>query len=530
MECFKLGLNEVLAFYPEPNANESQPLSLTCTAPLFLFFGNGKTDRTEAEKKAWENGLAQIAASRGASICFIDPAGEDWGEEDAQVYINFLENTSDSSLSDKNKGFSEGIDFFTKKAFRKITGTLQEIYIYGEGSGADFAAAYFLKKIYMETPWKDNRNVTASGCTLTGLSKVSIEDVTDIPVVSLGNSAEINQRLSQKCMNFRENGAGSYREFFESFTGRFRRQSGVLLPFYCWSDEGIDEQMETVSVHTSQDHKGDYAGTKTHCVHYVIYSDEKWKIENTKRPLVLFFHGGGNTALFHAQASEWPLIGKENGFFTAGIDMHFPNCTPSEAIQVIEDIKSKYPIDPGRIYATGFSMGGCKTWELFQEYPEVFAGIAPMCAMPGPGIDSYKSIIKNINRDVAVPVFYVAGEDSPLLEMAFQNERIVKQLAYIFSVNQCVRSYDVSWENIEQWENPIWGINGDEYYEVKDTSQFKGSVLKVWLYKSRNGIYYTALASATHQGHEILSRNSRAAWGFLKHFSRNTAGKICYDL
>ncbi|MBR1861490.1 MAG: hypothetical protein IJ796_06495 [Lachnospiraceae bacterium] len=38
-------------------------------------------------------------------------------------------------------------------------------------------------------------------------------------------------------------------------------------------------------------------------------------------------------------------------------------------------------IDEKRIYATGFSMGSGKTWDLYQEYPGSFAGFMPCSAL-----------------------------------------------------------------------------------------------------------------------------------------------------
>ena len=37
------------------------------------------------------------------------------------------------------------------------------------------------------------------------------------------------------------------------------------------------------------------------------------------------------------------------------------------------------PIDPGRIYLTGLSMGGYGAWELAARIPERFAAVAPIC-------------------------------------------------------------------------------------------------------------------------------------------------------
>ena len=46
------------------------------------------------------------------------------------------------------------------------------------------------------------------------------------------------------------------------------------------------------------------------------------------------------------------------------------------------------------------------------------------------------------------------------------------------------------------------------------------------MFKSEDGKYYTSLASASNQSHEVYARNSWAAWDFLSQFSRNEDGSI----
>lgn len=49
------------------------------------------------------------------------------------------------------------------------------------------------------------------------------------------------------------------------------------------------------------------------------------------------------------------------------------------AMEIIDDARSRYPVDPNRIYVMGISMGGFATWELCQRRPELFAAALPCC-------------------------------------------------------------------------------------------------------------------------------------------------------
>jgi predicted peptidase len=57
--------------------------------------------------------------------------------------------------------------------------------------------------------------------------------------------------------------------------------------------------------------------------------------------------------------------------------------TDTEAlIALLNDVESKYSVDPSRVYLTGHSMGGFGTWYLAYKHPDRFAAIAPMSAWP----------------------------------------------------------------------------------------------------------------------------------------------------
>jgi len=52
-----------------------------------------------------------------------------------------------------------------------------------------------------------------------------------------------------------------------------------------------------------------------------------------------------------------------------------------DVMRVIADVRRAYPIDPDRITLTGASMGGGGTWAIGLRHPELFAALAPVCAV-----------------------------------------------------------------------------------------------------------------------------------------------------
>jgi poly(3-hydroxybutyrate) depolymerase len=52
-----------------------------------------------------------------------------------------------------------------------------------------------------------------------------------------------------------------------------------------------------------------------------------------------------------------------------------------DVMRVIADVRRAYDVDPERITLTGLSMGGDGTWQIGLRHPELFAALAPVCAV-----------------------------------------------------------------------------------------------------------------------------------------------------
>ena len=207
-----------------------------------------------------------------------------------------------------------------------------------------------------------------------------------------------------------------------------------------------------------------------------------------------------------------------HGFLLVAVENHL-NSTATEAIELINRLKEKYPIDEHRIYASGFSMGGIKTWDLYQEYPKMFAGLAPMSATFGVGMNVHGNPSpKEINRSEPAPLFYAGGEITPLPELPFQSEKCLERMKYVLEVNQAVTQNPVSYDGRDSWKNPIWGINGDRTEVFYDPD--RKSNLTVQYFESGDGVTRTAFASISGQGHECREHTCEHAWQFLSRFTR----------
>ncbi len=105
-------------------------------------------------------------------------------------------------------------------------------------------------------------------------------------------------------------------------------------------------------------------------------------------PTLVFMHGAGEGArdlqgiYGHGPAS----FIKANAAFAEWCPMvilspiHQPNAETAAAIsRMLDDAKTRFRIDPDRVYVSGLSLGGTGTWAMAMASPEKFAAAAPIC-------------------------------------------------------------------------------------------------------------------------------------------------------
>ena len=215
----------------------------------------------------------------------------------------------------------------------------------------------------------------------------------------------------------------------------------------------------------------------------------------------------------------WWEVAHDNDFLFVSIDKHI-DVSPTETIELIEHLKTVYKnIDEKRIYATGFSMGSGKTWDLFREYPQVFAGVMPASALfPVNTNVWFQEITVDESKSIPLPIFYSGGEDSPLPELPSQDKSCLERIRYAARVNKLKTKFDVDYEDKDNWEEKFYGIKGDKVEKVFNPE--KNSTLTINYYESEDGVIRTAFASVSGQQHECRHHTNENAWKFISQFTR----------
>lgn len=501
-------------------------------APYLLVFADKKLSYEELVAFARQKGYEKLAADYDTSVVFISPVAEgsgqpcSWKEAAPDILSEIITNSRihqyhKDGVVIANNFFRHSIDGYY------IRGAIFRAILCGFGSGADYIAENCLHHFEGDGLW-GRSDLAPAACILTGLTVAPEVGADDIPLVSYGNSEEANELFESRCKHFlkrdTEPDAEGFISDFDTFIKQFRRMNGPLQIDPDLEKEGLVIEPGIAEVKTSADNCGDDKGSKTHKIGYFAFYNKGLcdGPDSKPLPLVLGFHGGGDSCFFFATMAGWAKICHRHNFLLVTIENHL-NSTATEMIELIEQLKKKYPIDSSRIYATGFSMGGCKTWDLIQEYPEVLAAAAPMDATFDVGCNVYgNKVEKGINTTVPVPVFYAGGEVTPLPELPFQEQKCLDRMAYTLLLNnaEAAERYEeeVKLENKDSWENKIWGINGDEVETSYDES--RDATLTMQKFRSTDGRILSIFASISGQGHDCREHTCEHAWNFMSQFTR----------
>ena len=503
-------------------------------APYLLVFTEKPLNEAEQVSFAREKGFEKLAAAFDSSVVFISPLDEttkeicSWKAAAPDILSEIISNSKihqyhKDGVVIANNVFRHAIDGYF------IRGAIFRIVLFGYGESADYIAENCLHHFEGDGLW-GRSDLAPATCVLSGLSAAPEIGADDIPVISYGNSDQANQLFQTRCKHFiKRDAAPSAEELisdYYSFAKKFRRMNGPLQIDPDLEKDGLIIEPCITEVKTSPDNCGDDKGTEKHKIGYFAFYNKGLFESETARaqgvPLVLGFHGGGDSCFFFSTMAGWAKICQRHNFLLVTIENHL-NSTATEMIELLEQLKKKYPVDSTRIYATGFSMGGCKTWDLIQEYPKVLAAAAPMDATFDVGCNVYgNKVEKEINTTVPVPVFYAGGEVTPLPELPFQAQKCLDRMAYTLLLNNAELAdryeEEVKLENKDNWENKIWGINGNEVETSYDES--RDATLTMQKFRSTDGRILSIFASISGQGHDCREHTCEHAWNFMSQFTR----------
>ena len=144
-------------------------------------------------------------------------------------------------------------------------------------------------------------------------------------------------------------------------------------------------------------------------------------------PLVFFFHGAGGSAQQASRTYGWTEKADVGNFFAAfpeGLPLRADSGGPFHVWRdergnrsmdlsdvhffevLLGKLQAALPVDPKRIYVTGFSNGAGMTFTLGAHFPDRIAAIAPVSSQSFVTVDSLAR---------PLPVYYLTGTADPLI-------------------------------------------------------------------------------------------------------------------
>jgi predicted peptidase len=124
-------------------------------------------------------------------------------------------------------------------------------------------------------------------------------------------------------------------------------------------------------------------------LNYLLALPEGYEKSDKKWPLVIFLHGAGESGneLDKVKVHGPPKLvaqGKSFPFILVSPQSPGRGWDPNLLDAWLDDLLSRYKVDPDRVYLTGLSMGGFGTWAWGTAHPERFAALAPICGGGNP--------------------------------------------------------------------------------------------------------------------------------------------------
>lgn len=505
-----------LKAYIPANSLDGQTNNYGYKAPLLMIFEENRSSMDEAVKFADETGLASIAADYDSGVFFIYPTCEGgWENAGENVYAEFIAEVKLHFIYED--GLAPFTEFFTNifKGYF-IRGTKFRTDIYSYGKSADYVATKLLKKLEGEYLWGPG-DITPACCSMERLSVTPNVERKDIAIVSVGNSDEINKAF-EGCENLLVKDKADYRDDFKKFVRKYKMWVGNIGIEPDFEELKMTEEAGSTVVNTSPDNQGIYKDEPTHKVGYFAYYNNDL-FDKGPVPLVIGFHGGGDSALYFAYVTDWWQIAHEENFLFVSIDNH-QEVKATEVREIIDDLKKKYNIDEHRIYATGFSMGCGKTWDMYAENSDIFAGLAPASALFPMKDNPFGLSLGDArhNTTTPVPMFYSGGENSFHPELPIDSDGALDRIKYLARTNDLAADFNIEYSDKENWVDHFYGVAPDKVEQIPDES--RGSVLTVRYYNSKDGVCRTALASVSNQVHECRPHTCREAWKFISRFTK----------
>lgn len=135
--------------------------------------------------------------------------------------------------------------------------------------------------------------------------------------------------------------------------------------------------------------------------------------------LILVLHGDTGNGLLMDAHIKMRDLGQQHGYivvaptgppFGQGFDgSTWKTSNDAELVDIVEQFRDVFRVDPKRIHVTGFSRGGFVTWRLLCDHADLFASAAPAGAGFGNGFGEPTCFTQNRAPSRPIPIIFLMG-------------------------------------------------------------------------------------------------------------------------
>jgi predicted peptidase len=161
-------------------------------------------------------------------------------------------------------------------------------------------------------------------------------------------------------------------------------------------------------------------------VNYLLFLPEDYGKGDKQWPMLIFLHGAGESGSDLAKVKKHgppKIVEKKKDFPFIVVSPQAPDVKTAWQVNtlnaLLDDLMTKYKIDPDRVYLTGLSMGGGGTWMWATANPERFAAIVPICG--------YRNDPKQAARLKDMPIWVFHGAKDTAVPLS-RSEVMVKAI------------------------------------------------------------------------------------------------------
>ncbi|MEH7117001.1 prolyl oligopeptidase family serine peptidase [Neobacillus vireti] len=239
-------------------------------------------------------------------------------------------------------------------------------------------------------------------------------------------------------------------------------------------------------------------------------------------PVVFSLHGRGEPSWIFSTKNGWDKLADETKEFIlvlvdSPLNIWLLDRDGEVFGHIIEKLYQSYLIDKTRVYLTGFSNGGMITRQVVNQHPELFAAISPWSA---PFADSFEELISS---GYELPCSIFTGDNDEKVPLWDNLDGLLENM---LKVNNC--SILETEPRIHMRYIPDGVYNSDNYYTQKN-KYTEGDRFQTFFYKNSDGQVRVCFTLMKDMPHGAIYDQSRAAWSFLKRFSRPEGSKKVID-